>query len=136
MTVYIASRFERKHEMKALVSLFAEHNIQVESRWLDEDISPQSQLSDLTPLYCRSKAEIDLEDIDSADTLVFFSDAIPTTVRGGKHVEFGYALGTCRRIVVIGPHENIFHYLPHVIQYNSVEDFLDAEGIENASVAE
>lgn len=136
MTVYIASRFERKHEMKALVSLFAEHNIQVEARWLDEDISPQSQLSDLTPLYCRSKAEIDLEDINSSDTFVFFSDDRPITVRGGKHVEFGYALATGKRLVVIGPHENIFHYLPGVVQYHSVEDFLDAEGIENAPVAE
>jgi len=32
--------------------------------------------------------------------------------RGGRHVEFGIALGMRKRAVVIGPRENVFHCLP------------------------
>jgi nucleoside 2-deoxyribosyltransferase len=127
---YIAARFEQKAEMKALVPVFAANNIQVRAHWLDETVSSTSQLSDLTPAYCAEQAQVDLDDIDACDIFVLFGDKVPKTIRGGKHVEFGYALAKGKRVVVIGPQENIFQYLPHVVRYRSLEDFLDAEGIQ------
>jgi len=136
MRAYLAARFEQKKEIKALVPLLEANNIRVRAHWLDEDIPPNSQLSDLTPAYCAEQAQVDLDDIKACDLFVFFADATPKTTRGGKHFEAGYASGLGKRIVVIGQPENIFHYLPGVVHYASLGDFLDAEGIQNAAVAD
>ena len=137
MTAYIAARFSRKSEMLALASLFAEHNIQVRARWLGEKVSPDVTLHDVTPAYHTKTATDDLEDIEASDTVIFFSeDPLIGVPRGGRHVEFGYALAKGKRVVVIGPPENTFHYLPGIINYSTVDDFLEAEGIQNAVVAD
>ena len=136
MRVYLAARFEQKEELKALVPLLAEHNLRVQARWLDEKVSPTSQLSDLTPAYCAEQAEVDLEDIRACDIFVFFGDAVAKTTRGGKHFEAGYASGLGKRIVVVGPPENIFHYLDGIVHYSDVDSFLEGEGIQNAELAE
>ena len=136
MTAYIAARFSRKPEMLALAALFAQHNIKVRARWLNESVSPDATLHDVTPAYHTKTATDDIEDIDASDTIIFFSeDPLVGTPRGGRHVEFGYALAKGKRVVVIGPPENTFHYLPGIINYSTVDDFLEAEGIENVSVA-
>ena len=136
MKVYLAARFEQKTELKALVPLLAQHNLRVQARWLDENISPTSQLSDLTPDYCAEQARIDLDDIESCDIFVFFGDVVAKTTRGGKHFEAGYASGLGKRIVVVGPPENIFHYLPGIVHYLDIDQFLESEGIQNAVVAD
>jgi nucleoside 2-deoxyribosyltransferase len=136
MKVYLAARFEQKTELKALVPLFADHHLEVYSRWLDEDIHPNSQLSELTPAYCAEQAQVDLDDIDECDLFVLFADAVPKTIRGGKHVECGYAIAQGLRVVVIGLPENIFQFLPGVIHYSDIDSFLEGEGIQNAALAE
>lgn len=37
--------------------------------------------------------------------------------RGGRHVEFGLAVGRGKRCIVVGPRENVFHLLPTVEHY-------------------
>jgi len=43
--------------------------------------------------------------------------------RGGRHVEFGYAIAYGKRLVIVGPLENAFYYLLNVIQFS---DFAEA----------
>lgn len=137
MKVYLAARYSRKKEIKALIPILLQYNIQTTSRWLDEPWEGTAQLTEFTPEFCRLTASIDLEDIDNADTFVFFSeDPLVGTPRGGRHVEFGYALSQGKRIVVIGRPENIFHYLPQIVCYATIHDFIDLEGIQNAGVAD
>jgi hypothetical protein len=132
MKVYLAARYSRKKEIKSLVPVLLEHNIEVTSRWLEETGSDTAHLHEFTPKFCRQTAYIDLEDIDKADTFVFFSEdptiGIP---RGGRHTEFGYALGTGKRLIVIGGEENIFHYLPQVVHYPDLNSFLEGERIDD-----
>jgi hypothetical protein len=47
-----------------------------------------------------------------ADAVIIFTE-IPNTVlaTGGRHVEFGLALAHGKRVFVVGPRENVFHYL-------------------------
>lgn len=136
MKVYLASRYSRRPEMKSISRVLEHNGIAVTSRWLDETISPGSQLSDVTPAFCLETALADLEDIRQADTMVFFSeDPTVGTPRGGRHFEMGYASGIGKRLVVIGGPENIFHYLPGVIHYASLGDFIDAEGATNVALA-
>lgn len=137
MIVYLAGRYSRKLELKALISVLAEHNIRVNSSWLDEPYSPQTGLHDVTPEFCRETAAIDIADIRACDTFVFFAESpLIGTPRGGRHVEFGMALAYGKRVVVIGDHENIFHFLPQIIHYPTVQDFIDAEGIQNADASD
>jgi nucleoside 2-deoxyribosyltransferase len=137
MKVYIAAKFSRLKEMQALVPLLRENNISVTSRWLQETCSPHTSLSDLTPFYHRETAIIDLEDIDSCDAFLFFSEESNIEVpRGGRHVEFGYALAKNKRMIVIGGEENTFHFLPHIVHYSDVLQFLENEGIQNVAIAE
>ena len=61
-------------------------------------------------------AQDDIEDIDESDVLIAFPDEPrkPSTSRGGMNVEFGYALGTKKRILTVGWQQNVFHILPCV----------------------
>lgn len=127
MKVYLAARYSRKKEIKALVPLLLEHGIQTTSRWLDETGSDTAHLNEFTPAFCRETAHIDLADIEEADSFVFFAeDPTVGTPRGGRHVEFGYALAKGKEIHVIGDYENIFHFLPNIRSHRSVDDFLEA----------
>ena len=129
MRVYLAARYSRKNEIAALIPVFGAHGISVCSRWLREPHPPDIKLCEVSPKFCRDTAQIDLEDIEACDTLVFFAeDPLVGTPRGGRHVEMGFALGIGKRIVVIGAEkENIFHYLPQVVHYPDVKSFLNKE---------
>lgn len=128
MRVYLAARYSRKNEIKALIPVFGSHGISVGSRWLHETSPPDTTLDKVTPEFCQETASTDLEDIEMCDALVFFAEnPLVGTPRGGRHVEFGFALGIGKRIVVIGEKENIFHYLPGVVHYPDLKTFLDKE---------
>jgi hypothetical protein len=37
-------------------------------------------------------------------------------------------IGLKKQLIVIGPFEHVFHYLPDVVHYNSPEEFMEAMG--------
>ena len=53
--------------------------------------------------------------------------------RGGRHVEFGMAIAAQKRIVVIGPRENIFHWLPMIEQFDTFDAFMDHARMHNVA---
>lgn len=115
MKIYLASRYSSKPEMEDHARELRSHGIEVTSRWLEEPHSPNSQIGDVSEELMRGYARLDIEDIEAAHVLVFFSvDPTTPTVRGGRHVEFGYAMALDKTILVVGPKENIFHFLPSV----------------------
>jgi nucleoside 2-deoxyribosyltransferase len=91
----------------------------VTSRWLDgtHEARDGNILADEESDLAEDAARQDLQDVDDADVLIFFSEAA-VAARGGRHVEFGYALAKSHRtgypVYVVGPVENIFHRLPGV----------------------
>jgi hypothetical protein len=126
--IYVAARYSRRNEMRSVASHLRACGHHVTSRWLTEDKPLDTKLGDDSPLFYATTARIDLDDIDKADTLMFFSeDPLVGTPRGGRHVEFGYALGKGKRVIVIGGPENIFHYLGRVTHFKSLEAFAESE---------
>lgn len=126
MKVYIASRYSRKNEMREHAKRLRESGIEVTSRWLEEKYAPGTTLDELTDEFCTETARTDFADIDKANAILFFSEnPLLGTPRGGRHVEFGYALAASKLVHVIGPRENIFHYLPGVKHYDNVDQFLE-----------
>lgn len=94
------------------------------SQWLQEkhasNTTLSEQIADLHESGMREIATMDLDDVKRSDVIVFFSQSDQTpTFRGGRHVEFGYALARNKIIVVVGPKENIFHYLPQVKHFKT-----------------
>ena len=64
----------------------------------------------------------DLIDVDNADVLVVYTEPYGTPVSGGgRHVETGYALGKGKTVLVVGPHENVFHWHPNVYTFPRTE---------------
>lgn len=112
--VYLAGPFERGGEIARIGLLLMQRGHVVTARWLVQ----HEEARDSREL--RRQAAADLEDIGAADALVAVT--LPGSPRGGRHVEFGYALALGKRVVILGQPENVFHHLPQVERVGSVEE--------------
>lgn len=124
MLAYIASNYESKNAIKKYVAELQISGVGVSSTWQDEPHSPQSGgLGGSDPTYY---AKRDLEEIDACDWFVIFSqEPTQATYRNGRNVELGYAIARKKNLLVIGPYENIFHYLPQFLHVQNWEDARD-----------
>jgi hypothetical protein len=124
MKVYIAGRYSRRDELKDLSLKLEAMGIGVTSRWLNEKEPLEGGMDSKPGEWYRETAIVDLEDIDRADGILLFSEDPKVGIpRGGRQVEFGYAIGTGKQLHIIGPFENIFHFLPSVRHYDDIYDF-------------
>lgn len=139
---YLAARYGRRLELVEYAEELRKLGHEVTSRWLegqhqaDElEIAAAGEVHQVPEIACRF-AEEDVEDVIFADTVVAFSERPRSSAsRGGRHVEFGMALGWVlagyrttlghpRRVVVVGERENIFHCLAEVNVFPTWEAFL------------
>ena len=132
--VYFAGRFsQRQNLLQRSKDLKHVVDINVTSRWLfglhgsAEDFAAKKDQD----FYEMCAAE-DLFDIDNSDTFILFSeDPKQLFCRGGRMVEYGYALAKQKRMIVIGPAQNIFMLFPCVTRYETWEDFIRQIRINN-----
>jgi len=111
--------------MKKVADELRGKGIQVTSTWMEEPHAPNTQMSEVAPELITEYAYRNLLELSQANLMVFFSvDPTVATLRGGHHVEFGYALGIRKPIVVVGPKENIFHNLSDVRHFETWPDAL------------
>jgi hypothetical protein len=125
---YLAAAFARQAEMRQRRAelLAALPAARVTSSWLDETASEPSALDrlDTDPASVWPHAQQDLLDVAAADVLVSVTGSGGS---GGRHVEFGYAIALRKRLVLVGPRENVFHTHPWVYAYADWAAFLKAE---------
>ena len=119
MKIYMASMFSRREELEALSPLLHSVGHECTARWVfggEDGLS----LEDI--------AILDLEDVKKADAVLSFTHPRGTlTPGGGRHVEFGYGLALGKRMILIGPRENVFHSYPFVEQYDHLMEFIAHE---------
>lgn len=124
-TVYLASRYEDRPRMQEWKERLEDKGFFVSSRWINgshEIISDAKGDEDR-----RRFAEEDLADLLAADIFLCHSDpSFFRSGRGGRHVEFGMAVATGKRILLVGERENVFHWLPGVEVYLTFKLALDA----------
>ena len=72
--IYLAARYSRRDEMKALATHLRLAGFFITSRWLYEDKPLNTHLGDDSPAFYRETAQIDLDDVDKSDALVFFAE--------------------------------------------------------------
>jgi len=122
LRVYLAARYSLKEQLKVYATELRAEGIEVTSRWLEEKYSPNTQMGEVPYNELVMFARTDLQDVEDADVLVFFAeDPENQPRRGGRHVEFGYALAENKTILVVGPIENIFHNLPEITHFDNFE---------------
>lgn len=128
MKIYLAARFSRKPELCIYADQLRAAGHEVTSRWLGQD--DESTYEELTPEGCRKCAVHDIADVLRADCVISFTEpiGIPNSSRGGRHVEFGIAAASHKRLIVVGPCENVFHWLPEVWLFDTFTDCLVAIG--------
>jgi nucleoside 2-deoxyribosyltransferase len=106
--VYLASRFERQTELKAIADLMSVEGYVITSRWLYHtgglSVGPGEDSA-----IAAAWAQKDLDDVASADVLVLFTDDNPMS-RGGSNVELGYAMALGKTCIIVGPRVNVFHF--------------------------
>ena len=122
MKLYLAGQYKQKEELAAVAGQLRAAGHTITARWLQEPHPPNTTLDQIPASQLKKYASLDLTDILDCDMLVAFSvDPSIATHRGGRHVEFGYALGLGKPIIVVGPKENIFHYMDIVIHVPDVK---------------
>jgi len=114
MKIYLAASYVRRLEILGYKQLLEEDGIIITSEWV-------TGIHEQTPWTETTYAQHDLECIREADIFMGFTE--PENVdskykRGGRHVEFGYAIAYGKRLVIVGPLENAFYYLLNVIQFS------------------
>uniref|UniRef100_A0A6M3IQQ6 Putative nucleoside deoxyribosyltransferase n=2 Tax=viral metagenome TaxID=1070528 RepID=A0A6M3IQQ6_9ZZZZ len=117
MKIYLASRYSRHKELQEIACVLMSQGHEITSRWIwgnhridDEGLSIEAKRAERERF-----AQEDFDDLKHAKVVISFTE-IPrsTNSRGGRHVEFGIALASKKRCVVVGPRENVFHCLPGV----------------------
>lgn len=104
--VYLAASWNRRDLMRAYRDRLAQRGIECTSRWLDGPAGAHPGVASL----------MDLNDIRRADVML---------TSGGRHFECGFECGFAfaigKKIVVIGPRENVFHHLRQIHAVESLE---------------
>ena len=127
MVFYLASQYARRDELRVYAQLLTDAGHTVTSRWLLDTNSLTVCVKDLAEDDLSFMAVRDIEDIDKAEALVAFSEAPEVaTKRGARHVEFGYAIAKKMSIFVVGPRENVFHFLPVVKRHDDINSLINS----------
>jgi len=132
--IYLAARYSRRQELSEYATQLRDLGHIVTSTWIDghhEASSPHGpraeQLADGAER--RGWALEDWADLARSDALICFTEqAGPTVlyarVSGGRHVELGIALAWELDVMIVGPRENLYHWLPEVMAYPTWDDAL------------
>ena len=123
MRCYLAAGFSRKNEIAEKSQELENLGIKVTSTWPWEDAAPDSTLDQVGDEYLRKNARKDLNEILAADAVILFTqNPLKPFCRGGRMHEAGFAQGCGKTLIVCGPRENIFHFLPEITQFNTWEE--------------
>lgn len=125
MRFYISARYGRREEAEALGNQLIAEGYEITSQWIWRN-QPQDY-EDATDDEVAEFAREDLEDVSLANALIALSEPSENIYgRGGRHVEYGYAVAQgFMELYVVGPRENIFHYMPDVIVTSTIDELIE-----------
>ena len=108
MNLYLAARYSRRLELCDYAASMEARGHHITSRWLLGSHQAENDQLQRGAEAERFAAE-DLDDVRRAHAVIAFTEPPRSnTSRGGRHVEFGYALGLGIPLVIVGPRENVF----------------------------
>lgn len=120
--IYFAARYSRREELCAYAEQARAAGLEVTSRWIATDHQAVNDDPRAMVLFGAQ----DLDDLLRSDWVVTFTEPPRgmSTNRGGRHVEYGLALGLALagrplRALVVGPAENVFHALSWIPRFET-----------------
>jgi nucleoside 2-deoxyribosyltransferase len=126
MKIYLAARYSKRPTLQRWAEKLQELGHEIVSRWALRN-SDHKLVDGLSPKAATDErirfAEEDIEDLIQCDMVVSLMEEPRGKGRGGRHVEFGYALALHKDMVIIGPKETVFHELPQIDHFTSFEEF-------------
>lgn len=130
MKIYLAAKYSRHPEMRVVRREVEALGHSVTSRWINGNHESLDVVG-RTGHNQRFAIE-DWTDLKESNLVLWFAEPekIEGRNRGGRHVEFGLALAWGIRIIVIGRHENVFHYLPELTHLATLNEALYLLGTE------
>lgn len=118
MRVYLAAAFALKDTIRERSEELSTLGITPTSRWVYENVPSNTTLGEVSEDYLVRTAQDDIEDIRDCTILaVVTQDPTVPRLRAGAIFEAGYAYGLGKRVISIGPRENIFFYRPDVLNF-------------------
>ena len=132
MNIYLSAAYGRREEMREVANFFRSlTEIDVTAAWI------YTSIDNLNHKERSDCAHLDHRQISECDLFVTFTESNHSIYyTGARHVELGIALALEKRIVAIGPRENVFHDHFDVEHYESFELFLQCEGWLDKNVEE
>ena len=118
MKIYLAARYSRMEELRGYAGELAAAGHVITSRWIRGGNGiPETAAVDMES---QRFALEDYRDLSAADTVISWTEPprVESTALGGRHVEFGLALAMGKRLLLVGPRENLFHTMPNVHQFD------------------
>jgi hypothetical protein len=126
--IYLGSRFDRHLELETYANVLKGWGHEITSRW--HSLNAETRMRDGDPEvgFNQGIAFADQAGIFVCELFVAFSEdpfnPPKGSARGGRHVELGLALGYGKLCFVVGPRENVFHYLPEVKNFSTAKEWL------------
>lgn len=121
MRIYLSAQWSRRDEIEGYAERLREAGHDVVSRWHSGMMGDdrRGSIKDW-----RRWAHADLSAIDRCEAFIAFTEPQGTYSRGGRHVEWGYALANqLRPVEVVGPFESQFYALADQ-RWDDVDDML------------
>ena len=123
-TVYIAAPNTAHAEASAAAEQIEDSGAAgVVSGW-HESWKPHHAYGEATAALLEAEAEHDLLDLSFASHLLVLENQNDSASRGGRHTELGFALARHLAVAIVGERSNVFHYLPDVRAFGSVEEYI------------
>ena len=126
MKIYLAARYSKLPTINQWAEDLEALGHTIVSRWSvkDSHLMP-GELSEQAADNERQRFCMeDIEDLQSCDCLISLQEEPRGNGRGGRHVEYGFALALNKRIIIVGPRETVFHHHPNVEHFDSWDEVL------------
>lgn len=110
--IYLCAAWQRQAEMRGHAEELRDAGYQITSRWIDVESAAPDGHVDFGSAAALRAARLDLEDVEDAHILIAFTEPAGSPwTRGGRHAEVGAALAWGLELILVGPHEHLFHAL-------------------------
>jgi len=124
MKIYVAAKYGRREELKAVHQKLREAGHEPTSTWIEKG-------EDDTEAAWVNAAQLDVADVMRANAIIFFGQPKGSENRGGgRWFELGLAWSIGLRTIVIldKGHESVFTLLPEMEAFYNIEDAIAALG--------
>jgi hypothetical protein len=108
MRIYLAAAYSRRLELAGYADQLRADGHEITAKWL-------TGIHEEPGWHEALYAADDFADVQRADCVLSFTEAPKTSRnRGGRHAEFGMGLAWGKLLILCGPREHCFHFLPQV----------------------